>query len=194
MPQTVKMTITEGLAAVKTINKRLNKKRMNLMPYLWRHSSERDLLEKSGGSAEHIKREMQGISDIESRLIGIRDAILAANRTYQITVRGITRTISEWLTWRREVAKDRLLFLSQMHQGILAAREKARQKSMQVTTSSQTEDMNALVIVIDEAALVKDIELMEQVLGDLDGQLQLKNATLTIDVPADPEEASTPAA
>ena len=36
--------------------------------------------------------------------------------------------------------------------------------------------------MVDEAALLKEIEHMETVLGTLDGQFSLKNATVMVDV------------
>src|SRR5579863_1653454 len=63
------LTITEALAEIKTINKRLESKRESVRNYIARDVRVRDPLEKEGGSAEFIKRERQAIIDLEERIV-----------------------------------------------------------------------------------------------------------------------------
>ncbi len=52
-----KLTITEALAEIPTIEKRIEKKREFILNYLYRQSSVRDPHEKDGGSTVLIVRE-----------------------------------------------------------------------------------------------------------------------------------------
>ena len=61
-----KLTITEALAEIKTIEKRIDKKRQSLQPYIARMDGVKDPLEKSGGSAAFIKAERQAIGDLQN--------------------------------------------------------------------------------------------------------------------------------
>src|ERR1035438_7251391 len=72
MPQ---LTITEALQEIKTIGKRLDKKRAAAAQYLARDARARDPLEKDGGSAKFISEERQAIADLETRVISIRTHI-----------------------------------------------------------------------------------------------------------------------
>src|SRR5277367_6394116 len=98
------VTITEALAELKTIDKRIQKKREFVLGYLLRQEMFKDPLERDGGSVSAIKREMQSIRDLEERKIGIRRAIQQANERTNVTVGKQTRSIADWLVWKREVA------------------------------------------------------------------------------------------
>src|SRR5690348_16121509 len=111
------LTITEALAEVKTIEKRIAKKRESIGQYLARQEKVKDPLANDGGSVDFIKREEQAVSDLEERLIAIRRAILAANTSTQVSVNGDTRSIQDWLTWRREVAPKQKDYLAKLRGG-----------------------------------------------------------------------------
>ena len=100
------MKITEALAEIKTIAARTIKKREAIMRYFSRDSRFRDPLEADGGSKEFVKRERQAIKDLEERLVKIRSAIQAINLRTSLAVNGTTRTVSEWLNWRREISNN----------------------------------------------------------------------------------------
>jgi hypothetical protein len=74
-----KITITEALAEIPTIVKRIDKKQEFILNFLYRQSAVRDPHEKDGGSSELIKREMQAIDDLQARLVKIRSSIQLAN-------------------------------------------------------------------------------------------------------------------
>ena len=175
------MTITEALAEMKTLAKRVEKKQEAIAPYLLRQSIVLDPLTDVGGSKEHIRRERQAIDDMERRMVGIRTGIQKVNQTTLITVEGETKTITEWLTWRKEIAPIRQKFLQKMHGSIRKVREDFSKKGGVVAEDVKSVDINVTVNV-DEAALLKEIEHMETVLGQLDGQLSLKNATVMVEV------------
>lgn len=169
------VTITEGLAELKTLAKRIEKKQETVKQYLFRRDTMRDPLEKSGGSAKFVTQELQSINDLEIRIISIRRGIARANDRTIVNVCGEERTVSEWLTWRREIASKRQSFLSQLRQ--LA--DRARREAQRNQQTGQVEDV---VVNINEKDLLSQEEKTEEILSTLDGKLSLVNATVTIDV------------
>lgn len=179
------ITITEALAELKTIGKRIEKKREYVASFLARQDGLKDPLERDGGSPEVIRRERQAIADLETRHVAIRTAIQKINQATPITVAETTKTIAEWLTWRKEVAPGAQQFVNKLRQMTQQARQQAQQKGWGVVSAVATTAAQAptdVVINVDEGALAKEAEALETILGTLDGQLSLKNATVTIDV------------
>jgi hypothetical protein len=189
------LTITEALAEIKTIAKRIATKREFVAGYLLRHEEIRDPLEKDGGSTEQLRRERQAIADLEERVIAIRAAIANSNANTKITVGGITRSVTEWLAWRKEIAPGAGTFLAQLRNRIDQVRQaQARGQvprtvgpelaalSVRATARSgnEREKPPEIIINIDEKALSTESEKHEEILGQLDGQLSLKNATTEI--------------
>lgn len=179
------LTITEALAETKTIEKRIAKKRESIQNYLARQDMVKDPLAADGGSVEYIKREEQAVKDLEERLIAIRRAILTANTITMISVNGDTRAVQDWLTWRREIAPKRQAYLGQLRSRIEGTRQQAQQKGLAVVSAvaqvGPTQPTDILVNV-SEQELAQQIEHLEMILGTLDGQLSLKNATTTVTV------------
>lgn len=177
------MTITEGLAEIKTINKRIEKKRQSVMDYLVRQDLVKDPLEAQGGSRKFVTEERQAIGDLLRRIIQIRAAIQRANATTMISVVGEEKSIADWLVWRRECSTGHKSFLDRLRSTFVQARTAAQQKGVAVRTTDQTEGKPTDILVnLDEAALVAETERLEEVLGTLDGILSLKNATVMIEV------------
>lgn len=185
------LTITEALAEVKTISKRLEKKRSSIMQFVGRDSRLKDPLESDGGSAEFVKRERQAVQDLEERIIAIRTAIQKVNLTTNVTIEGVTRTLAEWLTFRREVAQGRKQFLQQLAGGIVATRKEVQQKGGQMVvagaaavaiTEGAAKPAFEIIVHLEEKSLIEEVELQEKILGDLDGKLSLLNATTTIGI------------
>lgn len=179
------LTITEALAETKTIEKRIAKKREAIQQYVARQDMVKDPLATDGGSVAYIKSEEQSVADLEDRLIAIRAAILAANVTTQVTVEGETRSLQDWLTWRREVAPKQQTYLNQLRQRIESVRQQAQQKGLSVVSAVATVGETKptdLLVNISEKELADRIEHLETVLGSLDGQLSLKNATVTVNL------------
>lgn len=177
------MTITEGLAELKTLGKRIEKKREFIGIYLARQDGIKDPLEKDGGSAAVIAKERQALGDLLLRHVAIRTSIQKINQSTPITIADETKTIAEWLTWRKEIAGGTQVFVQKMRQTIQQVRNQAQQKGWTVVANTGTAAQPTdFVINVDEAALAADAEKLETILGTLDGQLSLKNATVTIDV------------
>lgn len=169
------MTITEGLADIKTITSRLTKKQEFVGQYAVRNEKLVDPLLKGGGSTAAIAAEMQAIADLESRLVNIRTGIHLVNLRTNLTVHGKTLTIMEWLTWRKEVAPARVRFLNNLRRGI----DTFRTKNVVMKEGAVEQ---ATTVNLDEGALAREQENIEHILGDLDGQLSLLNATTLIEV------------
>lgn len=181
------LTVTEALAELKTLDKRISKKREYVKAYVFRQDGLRDPHEKNGGSMEVIGRETQAISDLEKRIVAIRTAIQKTNQTTPLTVCGQTKTIAEWLTWRKEVAPGVQNHIQNLRQVVLNARTTAQRQGAGVVSASAVVNNTDskptdLIINVDEAGLAKEAEMMEEILGTLDGQLSLKNATIDIGV------------
>lgn len=174
------ITITEALAEIKTIGKRVEKKKQFIGQYLLRQERLKDPLEKEGGSVEGIRRERQAIRDLQQRAVDIRLAIDAANEASKITVADQTRSIAEWLIWRREVAPAEQKFLGEIRSGIERVRQDVTKKGGAMVSVGDAAKPDDIIVHINEGELAKEIEAMETILGALDGQLSLKNATIVI--------------
>lgn len=178
-------TITEALQEIKTINKRLEVKRQSISQYVVRDARIKDPLEREGGSVEFVKRERQAIGDLEKRLIAIRTNIQGANLAHSLTVNGTTRTIAEWLTWRKEVAQGAKTFLTSLSTGIKGLRDKLQRETGRTLVASTAEGSASLgdaIVHLDEKELARELEQHEITLSELDGKLSLANATTTIEV------------
>ena len=183
------MTITEALAEIKTIEKRIQKKRDSIQGFLARQDMLRDPLAADGGSVEFIKRERQAIRDLEERVVALRRAIAQANAQTTFAINGGTaRSIADWLTWRREVAPGRQAFLTTLRDKVERVRREALSKGVNVVaaasavTTGDGGKPTDVLVNISEAELAKDIEALEEELGSLDGLLSLRNATTQITI------------
>lgn len=173
-------TITEALAELHVVDKRIQTKRQFVQQYLLRLEKLKDPLEKDGGSVSVIAREMQAIADLEENRVTIRRAIQQANERTEITVGRTTRTIADWLVWRRDVAPGTQQFLRMLMSLIEKHRQDALRQGRQVTASSETARADDVVVNLNEQALHQRIEELETILQTLDGQLSLKNATTVV--------------
>lgn len=176
------MTITEALAEIKTLVKRIQSKREYVNMYMVRLESLKDPLEKDGGSAKIIEQEMQAIADLEKRLVDLRVGISFTNEITYIEIEGMNKTIAQWLVWRREVAPMRQKWVIQLRLKLENARNQLRNTPVYLTKQNPEEKPQDMVVNVDEAALAKEAEQLQNILGQLDGQLSLKNATIEVKV------------
>jgi len=178
----VAITITEALAEIKTIGKRIEKKRAFVRSYLVRDESRRDPLEKEGGSVAAIAATLQSIQDLEERIVEIRRLIAKANSENTIAIDNETRTIADWLTWRREVQGGREHFLAAMASNLSQFREKLRREGRGVSKADEKPREGDAIVCVDELSLAKEIDHLTDVTGRLDGLLSLNNARIEIGV------------
>lgn len=175
------LTITEALAEIQTIKKRLAKKLEFVQGHLWRMDNHRDPLEKQGGSVSAIDAERQSMADLQERLLDLRTAIAKANATTKVTINSDTRTIEEWLIWKREVAP----IIQRDYTNIQTVLANARAQSQRLKaglSANQSDNPIDITVHIDEQKFSAECENLEKTLGDLDGQLSLKNATVTLNL------------
>ena len=176
------MTITEALAELKTVDKRIAKKREFVLTYLLRVEMIRDPLEKEGGSVAAVKREQQAIGDLEERKVLIRRRINDANAATALRVGVVTRPLADWLIWRRDVAPGVKAGLDALAARINSARAEAQKRGASVSAAGEAKRQDDIIVNVSESDLAAQREALEETLGVLDGQLSLKNATVTIEV------------
>lgn len=179
----MKITITEALAEIKTIAKRLDKKEEFISSYVVRDAKLVDPLDKEGGSRKVVESEAQSFFDLQKRLVSIRSAIQDSNVKTRLKIDNIEMSIAEWIVWKREVAPVKSALLNKMSKEI----EKARSRSVRdvrmmypVETSTASNDV---AVCVDVTWLKGEIENLEKLLGDLDGKMSLVNATTLIELP-----------
>jgi hypothetical protein len=176
------MTITEALAELKTVEKRISSKRTFVREYLFRLETLKDPFEKDGGSEKKVKEEMQAISDLETRAVSLRRAIQSANEQTIVDIGDTEMSIADWLVWRREVAPTRERFLSEMRQRLIGARDAVRKQNVNYGNNPVPDKPMDIIVNVDESQLSKDLENIGNILSQLDGQLSLKNATVMVAV------------
>ena len=177
------ITISEALAEVKTIGKRLEKKRQFIHGNLARQDGVRDPFEKDGGSPKMIASELQSISDLETRILDLRTSIQRTNDRTVVKIGDASMTVSEWLVWRRDVLPKQKEFFAALTKGLEGLRSNARKQGLNIIASVGQPASNPtdVIVHIDEAEVNRKIERLEAILGELDGRLSVINATTHID-------------
>lgn len=170
------MTVTEALAEIKTIGKRLDQKAQFIMSNTGRPSVVLDPLAKDGGAEKLIAESIQAHGDLVKRIEDIRVLIQVANQKNTITLEGITKSVAGWLAWRKECAPKARQLLQNMAGQIKSGHDQMRGKGT-------AEAPISFVTHFSEQEIARRLETIEKLLGTLDGKLSLFNATCTVDVP-----------
>ncbi len=174
----MELTVTEALAEIKLILKKIKAKEQFVLLHCCRQSNLRDPFENDGGTSALIQREMQGIADLQTRWINIRTAITAANLSNKLTIQDKTMTVAEWLTWKREISESSARFMQMVESAINTIRQK-----VQGRTDAAGQQPVDVIVSLSEKNL-HEVRLAEnEVLDLLDGRLSLFNATTTITLP-----------
>ncbi len=180
------MTITEALAEIKTIGKRIISKQESLRNYIARNDQMKDPMAKEGGSAKFVAESRQAIIDLQKRIIDLRTAIQFANMQTNLTIGEQQNTIFQWLTWRREVAPVAKKNADELWNVLTQVRQAAQSKGLKIVAAAaavnNSDTANDVIINISETDLAKERENLETILGELDGRLSLVNATTQIDL------------
>jgi hypothetical protein len=181
------ITITEALAERRLIEeKKLPKKEEFVGQYLVRQDIVKDPLADGEGATteKRVAAELQAIKDLRQRLVDIRRGIAKANVETSLQIGDASRTIQEWLTWKREIAPRDLSMLQGFSNHIQRSREQVNQRARQASKDELERDPRAyeLAVAVDEVALHKQIEDIQETLGTLDGRLSLINAQTEIDI------------
>src|SRR5687768_9930810 len=106
------LTISEALGQVQAIDQQIAQKQQLIAAYLLRDASVRDPLQREGGTPVLLDRELRSIEALQDRKVAIRRAVQAANERAHITHEDETRSVADWLVWKREVVARRSEFLN----------------------------------------------------------------------------------
>ena len=179
-----KTTITEALAELKVVDKRILSKQQFIGTYVLRQVAVRDPLEKAGGSYQEVSSAIQSIRDLMERKLSIRRAIQAANTGTDLVVGGETRSIADWLVWKRDVAPVLLSSFEQLQTQINQKRGQAQKEGRAFVQPGQASDAkdNDIVVNLNERELAQTIEDLRAKIETLDGKLSLANARVEIEV------------
>lgn len=169
------ITITEALAEMKTINKRIDNKANFVTANLWRPSIITDALAADGGAEKRVGEEMQAIGDLFLRLERIRVRIQEANQKNLLTVQGQSKSVAAWLAWRKECAPKLKTLFGNLTRHMAEGNKQAR------TPAAGQQPWN-VVEHYSTSKIQAATEFVDNVLGELDGKLSLFNATCTINV------------
>jgi hypothetical protein len=163
------LTLAEALARLDALGRLSEQKRRFVEAHLLRPEPLRDPLAREGGSPAALARELGSLARLRERHVLLRRLIQRAYEGASLTLGEETRSVADWLVWKREVAPRRTFFLRRLRERIRTIRERGV----------------PVLVHLDEQALAAAAERLEQTRGQLEGQLQLKNATLTIEAPPD---------
>lgn len=177
-----KMTITEALAETKLIVKKVKAQEEFIANNAGRTSVMNDPLEKSGGTPAAITKAFQSIKDLQTRLVKIRTAVQSVNTTKHLVIGEKSMCIADWLNYRREVAPSYQAFLKLASMECAKLRNQFERTPQIIKLDSGEQKIIQPVFHIDLEWLRKESEVVETVLGELDGKLSLLNATTEIEV------------
>lgn len=177
------LTVTEALAELKVIGKRVEAKEQFIKDYLYRQAIVRDPHADKGGTPKLISEARQAIRDLEDRKVKIRLAIQQKNLVEVLEIDGLSQTVAGWLTWRKEISpgvvKRGRAWLEMIRNIRAQTLARSGKINPEVGPENQVQD---ILINTDELELSQNLEKIEAVLGTLDGRLSLFNATTTIEV------------
>lgn len=175
------ITITEALAEIKLAQKKIDKKKIAIGTALTRYDKTPDPHGGEGGSKAFVKAELQSIGDIYDRLVRIRAAISTINSSTMLLVEGVTKTIGEWLVWKREVCDAQLAIYTTIRDAVNQDIQKIT-KQPQLFTDDKTGErlLVKLEVNIDLTEHNQKMEKIMTIKERLDGLLSLKNAITSI--------------
>jgi hypothetical protein len=176
-----KITITEALAELRTISKRIEKKREFVGQYLARSAAMRDPLEKEGGSTEAIRREQQAISDLQKRFVDLRRKINTVNLQISLDLNGDTKSLADWIIWKRDIAPGEQRWTQKLIKSFEDFRKQATQRGGRMNPDEEY-NKEDVIVSMDEKKLHEHAESLEEALGSLDGKLSLANAVNFIEL------------
>lgn len=174
------MTITEALSEINLIKKKLIDKRSLIQGMLLQAEHVPDPYIKEGGSAIFIEREVQSLNDLQQNLVRLRAGISTANLKTFITIDDVTHSIHDWLIWKREIVKDQIGFVTNVNRTLKSHIDTT---SKQPTVFKDGEGNLQLVkhkMNVDYPEWVRTHANLNALLEKLDGQLSLKNATVSV--------------
>jgi hypothetical protein len=180
---TTTITISEALQELKTIDKRIIAAKDFVLSYGIRQGSTIDPLDLEGGSHKVVPAKLDSLRDLLERKLAIRSAINAKNSMVNITIAKQTRTVADWIVWRREAFKIELESWQALQRKVLDARQQCLTKGMSLKEDgTQPSKVNEVGCFITEGTISSRINQLNEIESTLDGKLSVVNATTTITV------------
>lgn len=176
-----KLTITEALSELNLIKKKVDNKRKVVAGSLLRAKHEKDAFENVGGIRQFIIGELQAIDDLDSRFLKIKGSIAKANIENLITINGFTKTIHDWLNWKRDLADTQKKFTFNLYSFPKGELERLSKQPQIYLDEKQEKHLVEFESTIDYPSFLKKSEELNDTFDRLDGQLSLKNATIVVD-------------
>jgi len=173
-------TVTEALAELATIDKRLGKKSQDMLPYVARLEQIKDPFVKTGGSEKYLTEQRQSFHDLMMRKINLRGAIARANSETMIQIGRQEMSVADWLVWKRECYGVKSGMLKGLLSQVQGARTEAQKRGVGFVKQESVSVPEDIVVCLDEQALIEELDELEETYGRLDGLLSLKNATTTV--------------
>lgn len=178
-----KMTITEALQELKTLDKRIDSTREFILKYGIRQGSTIDPLDDEGGAHVAIPQRMQSLRDLFARKVSIRSAINKKNADTLLTLGGKSMTLAEWIVWRRDVFQKEIEAFRALQRQVIEARRQCIEKGMTLKDDgTQPNRVQEVSCFIPESKIQKEIETLQEIESTLDGKLSMINATTTVEV------------
>jgi hypothetical protein len=178
----MKITITEALAELNLIDKKITKKNQFITDNLYRYSHQTDIYKNDGGAKKLIEQEKQSIKDLENRKEKIRAGILKANMDNTIKIDKEKKTIYEWLVWKREIAANQINRLKDFYNSLNKANNDFKTSPKFYKNEEGENIISELIPHMDLNELQKEFEEKQEIYDKLDGLLSLKNATIVIEL------------
>src|SRR5574340_615341 len=179
------MKITQALAEIKLAGRKIESSTEFVLKNVKRDDRLRDPFEKEKVTQEQmVNRELQSIEDNEKRIVALRTAINKANIENSITIEGVTKTIAEWIIWRRDILpgiEDRLhkinrqLEVTPSNSAVMAELLRGRQ-------DAKSQDVINYVFNVSEKNLLEKTQTIQAIAEKLDGMLSLVNANIDITI------------
>lgn len=178
----MKTTITEALSEINLIKKKIESAQQTVLSVLNKPKHLDDAFKSDGGSPKLIERQVQSMNDNFSRLEKIRSAVSQANLDTSITVGETTKTIFDWLTWKREVAESHLTFAKNVYTQAKVELDRVARVPQVYKDEEGKTHLLEIESNVDLGTWLKKQEVLTETLEKLDGQLSLKNATVLVDI------------
>lgn len=177
------ITITEALAEIKTLTKRIESTRDFVLKYGVRQGSTIDPLDDGGGSHVVVPQKLQSLKDLLMRKVAIRTAINEVNAATPLTVSGKTMSVAEWIIWRRDVFPAEIQAYRALQSKVLDARHQCQNANIRLIEDGKPpERVNEAGCFIPESEISNHIEKLVEIESTLDGQLSLVNAITRVTV------------
>lgn len=178
----MKLTITEALSEVNLIKKKIEAKQTFIKSNMFSYNHLKDPYASEGGIAKKITSELQSLKDLQTRLEKIRAKISEANLHETLTVGETTKTVMEWLAWKREISASQTQFVNFMLSSIKSELDRYGKTPQVFKDDAGNNHLAEITPNIDIPAWQREQENLMTINEVLDGKLSLKNATMMIDI------------